>query len=672
MRSLLLIGAVLLFAGCSSSKATGGTGGNAGSGPGEEPELCGGAACKAEEVCDPFAQRCVEALPSRCRPGTSWQPGMVAFRDATEKWGLAALGVEGTRLSVADIDGDGFPDLSARKVGTLSDDFAPGGVRATWLLRNVAGERFEDVTEASRLVTPRRTTEPRRGRPAEVVIWADVNNDGHVDAFTGLSNTDPKNRQIESSELMLNDGTGHFVLGPEDAVFRREGDAVSRAAAVFLDADRDGAIDLFLGNGAVNGALSQDQLYRGLGDGRFEEVTAAAGLTTSPWKSLDDLNHGRGHSNAWGAVACDLNGDGRPDLAVSSYGRAPNHLWQAADGEGISFVNRSVESGYAFDDRRDWRDNESARCWCKLHPDAEDCGGVPAPQLIRCQTDADAFRWNHATDREPYRLGGNSGTTVCADVNNDGAMDLVTTEIVHWDVGTSSDPSELLLNTGSSDVTFRRPGNEATGLARAHDRVDWNDGDITAAVFDFDNDGRPDLYIGSSDYPGTRGHLYWQREDGTFEEVPIDVGIDQKASLGIAVADFDGDGDLDVVVGHSRMRCEDQCYETATTRIFENVMGQDGNWIQLDLVGGPNTNRSAIGARVTVQTELGTQTQEKGGGHGHYGMQHDPVLHFGLGKACEAKVTIRWPDAALTEQRFTLQSGYRYRLEQGGVPVARR
>ena len=54
------------------------------------------------------------------------------------------------------------------------------------------------------------------------------------------------------------------------------------------------------------------------------------------------------------------------------------------------------------------------------------------------------YRWNHDYGRELFSLGGNSGATVCADVNNDGDMDLMTQEIVHWDVGANSDPSELL------------------------------------------------------------------------------------------------------------------------------------------------------------------------------------------------------------------------------------
>ncbi|MCC6551697.1 MAG: CRTAC1 family protein [Polyangiaceae bacterium] len=606
-----------------------------------------------------------------CTAGTRWSSGVQAFRDASAGWGLDVLGAEGVRLAAVDFDGDGWTDLVVRRGGVTPDDFAAGGKRQTWLLRNTGGGRFEDVTVASGIRQNRVEPDPNMGRAGEVFAFADVDNDGDLDVYTGLSHsTDAPS--VETSEIMLNQGDGTFALGPEGSEVRRAGKNDAPAGAAFVDYDRDGAVDLWIGENVVSNQPQQDRLYRGDGLGGFADVTADLGLTTRPWSSITDLNEAKAHSVAWSAAACDLNGDGDAELLAASYGRAPNHLWQATGAAGgFQFVNRSIASGYAFDDRMDWTDNESARCWCALHPDAEDCTGVPAPQYIACATDQDAFRWDHDYDREPFRLGGNSGATMCADINNDGAMDLFTTEIVHWDVGSSSDPSELLFNTGEVDVRFERPGNEATGLTREHTSIDWNDGDISGAVFDFDNDGWPDVYVGATDYPGNHGLLFHQDSPGHVESVPTLVGIDQHRSHGSAVADFDRDGDLDVVVGHSAARCDAECYPTQQVRMFENVLGQGGNWIQLSLAGAAGTasaNRAAIGARVTVTAGGVTQTQEVGGGHGHYGAQNDLTLHFGLGEACEAEVTVRWPDAGLSEQQITLPAGYRFRLEQGGAP----
>lgn len=594
---------------------------------------------------------CVAGDPSTaddvvCNPGSAFDGSSDAFRDASSDWGLDAIeGLAGVRLGAVDFDGDGWPDLSVRS----SDS-------AMWLLRNTGDGRFEDVTQSSRILATRAGGDGQRG--GTNWIWADVDNDGDLDVFTAL----PQNGDAdEGSELMLNQADGTFQIGGPGVGVR---DPRQTYGAVFTDVDRDGWVDLFLATNARNGRVEQDWLFMNIGEARFRDRTSEWGLVTEPW-AQPALDEGRSHSNAWAAEACDLNGDGSPELLVSSYGRAPNHLWQH-DGED-AYINRSAVSGYAFDERQDWSDNESARCWCQLHPDDPGCLGVP-PTRLTCNQDSDAFRWNHATDRSLYRLGGNSGQTTCADLNGDGALDLVTSEIVHWDVGSSSDPSEILVNDGSADVRFTRPGNEVTGLVRTRESETWDDGDITNGVLDFDNDGRPDVYIGSSDYPGTRGLLYRNEGDLTFTEVRPRRGIAHNRSHGFVTADFDRDGDLDVVVGHSTFRCggSDDCYEAPHPRLFENLV--DGsNFLQLALVGGEGTNRAAIGARVEVRTDAGLQVQEVDGGGGQFGNQSDLALHFGLGPSCEANVTVRWPDAALTTQAFTLAQGRRYQLVQGDV-----
>lgn len=599
----------------------------------------------------------VETIPSAAECVSSpveWSAGTDAFIDSTAKAGFEALGVNGVRMSGADIDGDGDLDLLVRRTGSTPNDFAEGGTRTVWLLRNDGGT-FTDVTRESGIAASRFTGSDTLGRPIDVAVWGDVDNDGDVDAFTGFSND---GSIADGMELMLNDGTGKFEFGPITAFSGGTG-PTSVGGATFMDIDRDGRLDLWLTRGIVDGAPAQDELYLQTGDLEFTNATADYGLTTKSWQSRDDLNGALAHTNSWGATACDLNGDGTPELMSASYGRAPNHLWLSS-GEG--FENASVASGYAFDHRQDWTDNQSARCHCQLNPEAAECEGVPAPTLIRCETQSDVFRWNHANDREPFRLGGNSGTTVCGDFDNDGDLDLLTSEIVHWDVGENSDPSEVLFNDGTG--VFERPGNEATGLTRTQEVASWNDGDITAGVLDFDNDGFLDIYRGSSDYPGTRGHLYHNDSDGTFTKVPLSDGIDFTSSHGVVVADFDGDGDQDIVAGHSRFRCSsgEHCYPSGHPRFFENVLGESSNWLQIELQGADGTNSSAIGARITVTTDSGTQTREIQGGFGHYGLQDDLVQHFGLGAACEAEVEVRWPNGDLTTTQYRIGANQRVTL----------
>jgi len=595
-----------------------------------------------------------------CRDGSRWSAGTSAFVDASASWGLPDLAPVGVRVSVGDIDADGWPDLIVRN-STGGEDFSDGGTRHTWLLRNQGDGTFADVTESSGITTARAGG---TARSAPVVVWGDVDNDGDLDAYMGIP--DSGNAIAETSEILLNDGNGQFTLGPESSDLRVPRGEMPYGAS-FLDFDRDGFLDLFVAEYTLDGAPAQDRMFRGDGTGAFTEVTSAVGLETEGWSSVLVLNTARAHTYAWSAAACDFNSDGWPDLLSSSYGRSPNHLWQ---NDGGSFTNQSVASGYAYDHRVDWSDNESARCWCTLHPTAEDCEGVPEPEHIACSTDDDAFRWDHTYDREPFRLGGNSGASVCRDIDNDGYVDILTTEIVHWDVGESSDPSELLFNTGSSDIAFERPGNDATGLTRTHSGVTWDDGDITGSIFDFDNDGWADVYIGSSDYPGTRGLLYHQSSARSFEAVLPEEGIDHTRSHGSAIADFDRDGDLDIVVGHSSMRCAGDCRDTFEVRLFENQMGDDSNWIQVDLRPGSGANGAAVGARVTVTTDSVTQVQEVSGGYGQWGNQDDRVLHFGLGTDCMAEVTVHWPNAAGTEETFSVGSGYRWVLSQGGSAEA--
>ncbi len=637
-----------------------------------------------------------ELPPEVCHTGTAWSPEKTepVFADVTATSGLSALGVTGIRAGTVDFDGDGLPDLVIRNAEQVRDSFEAGGVRRTWLLRNKGGFVFEDVTESSGF-TGTRDEGGAQGRVSHVVVWGDVDNDGDLDAFSGRSMTSKPNAATDNltdrAELLLNNGDGTFSLAPKTDFWWATYDPAKAdekqiydpaLGASFLDYDRDGNLDIFVGYSTyMGGIFVQDGLFRGNGAGGFVNVTAEAGLAlkpviVSPYSDINYIN-GTAIRNTWGTTVTDLNNDGWPDIMSSVYGRYFNALWLGGpDG----YTDWSMDSGYASDDREDWTTNLNAQCYCKLMPDAQDCAGVPAPPGWFTCTSVNDLRWSHDIDRMPYRLGGNTFSTASGDVDNDGDMDLFNFEIVHWDVGETSDPAELLVNDGGARPVFSRPGNESTGLTREWEIDGWNAGDMTGALFDFDNDGRLDVLIASSDYPGTRAFLFHQKADGKFEEVPLEVGIDHPHAHGVAVADYDGDGDLDVVMGHSSARCDDkqldECYHEMVggkaifrreVHAFRNEIGQDGNWMRIKLVGGEGSNRSAIGAVVKVTAGGVTQMREVGGGYGHVGIQHELTQHFGLGNACNAEfVEVRWPDAKGTVEVFgNVRANYFLTIEQG-------
>jgi len=580
-------------------------------------------------------------------PGPGPRP--LLFTDVTEELGLGPAGLRatGTQVTVVDLNGDRWPDLALVKGSSERED--PAAARGLYrLLENQGEAGFADRTWSSGLFDARDDTP---GRVASLAVFGDLDNDGDQDAFLGVyETTDNQAALLDHSDVYLNDGQGTFTPGPVFRFTTQDHDPV--ASAVLLDYDRDGRLDLFTAHHyARYGYLEtmiQDNLWRGLGDGAFEDATGPAGLTTESF-SLDAASRGKTHRPSWGATACDLDGDGWPDLLVNSYGRMFNALYRNAGG---AFEDLSMASGYASDAVYDYTDNQFYACFCALGlGDALYCTDADPPQ-ITCQGN----NWSRGVDDQAWRLGGNSATVACGDVDGDGDLDLLTSEIAHWHIGQSSDRSELLLNRGFPAAQFRRPGNQATGLVREH-ILSWNEGDLGAALVDLDNDGWLEALIASSDYPGTHLLLWQRRPDHVFQEVGLEAGVRQHRAHGLAWVDYDRDGDYDLVVGTSLARWSagdtPPPPEDAFVHVYRNEVGQDGNRLLLHLVGAGGAggaSRDALGARVSIIAGGRRFATEKQGPHGLGGFQHDPLLIVGLGEACRAdEVRVRWPNAQGSE-----------------------
>ena len=524
----------------------------------------------------------------------------------------------------ADLDGDGWADIILHRLGKR---FSPGRIR---VFHNEAGKDgrrvFRDWTEYSGL-----GRSPLAGggeRISDFAVVGDVDNDGDLDVFSAVTGDwetpkrDPETGRFQMGErgkpvpanpdpgernwVFLNDGQGKFRPAKRSALQEY---AESTCAAMFFDSDRDGILDLMVGNWyryyGVNLECYPDRLFRGVGQGTFVERTAAAGLQTVP-------EHGRADSSrpTYGLSHSDLDGDGVPEILACAYGRQWNRLWKR-DKSG-RFVDIAPKVGFDGDQQRKG-----------AYPP-----GIPRPP------------------EQPFRSNGNTFGAACGDVDGDGRIDVFLFEIAHWWAGPSSDRSTLLINRKREGSFFLERA--SVGIERKH-RIDrWNEGDIYATWLDADNDGRLDLLLASSDYPDDQWlRLFHQQADGRFVNVTTLSGFGWRNPSQPTIADYDRDGDLDILVGNSFQRLTKEQRQGMTKRValFENRVGNRNSWITLHLEGKGEggTNRSAIGTRVLISTGDRVQTREVYGGQGHAGQQNSLVCHFGLGASESVdRIEVRW------------------------------
>ena len=256
----------------------------------------------------------------------STSPSVPRFPDIAADLGIDAYDQAGG-VMVEDFDGDGLLDIATSTMDTF------GSLR--WF-RNVGARGFEERTKGSGL-------EPQLG--VLNVIGADYDNDGDVDIYALRGAWMAEYGMIRNS-LLRNDGEGRFVDVTRSAGVEER---LPTQAAVWGDFDNDGHVDLYVGNETTAGLAIRSSLYRNRGDGSFEEVAKAAGVTNDRFAK---------------AVAVgDYDNDGDLDLYVSN--RGANRLFRnAGDGSfddvasvaGVTGPNLSFVSWFFDFDNDGWLD----------------------------------------------------------------------------------------------------------------------------------------------------------------------------------------------------------------------------------------------------------------------------------------------------------------------------
>jgi hypothetical protein len=193
-----------------------------------------------------------------------------------------------------------------------------------------------------------------------------------------------------------------------------------------------------------------------------------------------------------------------------------------------------------------------------------------------------------------------------ADLDSDGDLDLVVTNLIHpdWRGLAASNESYLFENRAG---TFRRRTLRDLGIAFEETVSD-------PTIADFDNDGRLGLFHNSWYHSA---NLYEWRQ-GAFHDLTAASGVAASLAIASAAADFDRDGTIDLIVAD----------RDAGLKLYRNV-SPGGNWIGLKLEG-THCSRDGIGAIARIATGDGLQTQAVTSGKGN-GNQDSLILHFGLG-----------------------------------------
>ncbi len=476
----------------------------------------------------------------------------------------------------------------------------------------------------------------------------DYDGDGANDILiTNGTTLEPSSRHAPRTiQLYHNDGRGKFTDVSRSAGFTVEGWAQGVCVG---DYNNDGKPDVLISY------YGHDRLYKNVGNGKFTDATAEAHLPSS------------GTRYGAGCAFLDYDRDGWLDLFVANYVALDlAHTHKPGEDPGCNWKGLSV--------------------WCGPH-------GLPLGHNVLYHNNGDGTFTDVSEPAGILKPGGRWGLGVAAaDFDNDG-----------WpDIYVACDQTPSLLYRNLHDGTFEERGVEA-GVAYNFDGELQSGMGVAAA--DYNGDGRLD--IAKTNFSGDIPSLFKNEDGRFFTDVSPQAGLGANHLLGwgVAFTDLDDDGWKDLVIanGHvypevdltpvgDRYKQKTLVYRNLGNGKFADVTAQAGpaletlrpargmavgdidndgrpeivivnmnqtpsllknmgprrNFLSLALIG-TKSNRSAIGARVSVSAGGHTQIDEVMSG-GSYYSQNDMTLYFGLGDAPVADhVTIRWPSGAVQE-----------------------
>jgi len=496
----------------------------------------------------------------------------------------------GASVSIVDFDHDGWPDIYV----TTSKEGAKNA-----LYRNMHDGTFKDVAEEMGVAD---VNLPGTG-VSMGAVWGDYDNDGYEDLLL---------IKWGKPELFHNNAGHGFTRVTEQAGLPPW---INANTALWFDYDGDGLLDLFIGGYysedvdlwhlsstkmmpdsfeyAKNGG--RKYLFHNLGNGKFEEVSEKVGINSRRW--------------ALASVAADLRGTGHPDLFVANdYGVSELYV-----NDGKRFREVGEQAGVGFAPKSGMNASfgdilNQGRYAVYVSNISEEGVLIQGNNLWVPKEGAsgDKLQYENLARDFGVEIGGWSFGTQFGDLNNDGTLDLYLT-------------------------------NGYVSLDR--NKSYWYDFSKIAG-------GYSAIINDAKNWPAMEGrslsgyqtkHVWLNDGSGKFVDVAQAVGVtDTYDGRAVAFADLWNRGVLDVIVANER----------GPLLIYKNTVTPENKWIEFELEG-TKSNRSAIGAQVTVFWNGQQQAQEVSGGSG-FAAQNQRRLHFGLGKFPKIeKAVIRWPSGKI-------------------------